>query len=123
MNQTMSITDATPDTGTNRSHSGLGIASFIMGVVTLLAFIAVVVIATGMAMAAGGHLDPKSVQAVMLGLSIVLDGLLSMIGLGLGIACAAQHRHRRILGIIGLCMNALVIVLVLVCFIIGNFKN
>lgn len=110
-------------TAATKKHSGIGIASFVLGILTVVLFFVLVVIATGSALSQGGQLDPNSMQAIILGLVIVLVGLMSLVGAGLGLASALQQHRRKILGIIGLCLNGLVIALVVVCFILGNMKT
>ncbi|GAB3040789.1 hypothetical protein GCM10027285_27510 [Oleiagrimonas citrea] len=69
-----------------RKHSGLGIASFVIGLVTLVMMFGVFLLAVAINVHNGGVApDEHAPQTVMLGLLVILTGLISLVGLGLGV--------------------------------------
>ncbi|KGI77524.1 hypothetical protein [Oleiagrimonas soli] len=103
-----------------RSQSGLGIASFVLGLLDMLLLIVMFFMAVAINVNNGGvspgEDDP---QTIMLGLFVILIGIFALVGLGLGIAATVQTARRRALGITGLCLNGAVCLLIVLLLIIG----
>jgi hypothetical protein len=89
-------------------HSGVGIASFIAGILAL------VMIASGFVLAAISATQPHRYggpppAAVFGGMLILFAALVALIGTGLGIGGVCQGQRRKVFGIIGLCLNGLIL--------------
>ena len=103
-----------------RRHSGMGIASFVIGLISVLSIVGVLGLAVAMNVANGGVApDDTAPQVVMLGLLMILAGMICLVGLGLGIAAAMQKNRRRALGVIGICLNGPVALIFLLVIILG----
>ncbi len=102
-----------------RKHSGIGIASFVMGLIDLVLFFVMVLMAVGVAASAGGQVDEHAPATIMLGLFVIFIGLVCLIGTGLGVGSVLQKQRRRVFGIIGLCLNGGVLLLILLMMVIG----
>lgn len=89
-------------------ESGLGIASFIISIVSGLGVFTLFLMAAYMDVRRQGPLEDDSPEIVLIGLGILGAGLLALIGLGLGIAGVAQRSRTRIFAVIGLIFNALI---------------
>ena len=112
------------EVGRENKHSRMGIASFVISILVVLAILALVV---------GGPLlisssesfdpqsfDPANPQSVdlsnptlialqVLGLGFIAGVLLSFVGLGLGVAGMVQRRRKRLFAVIGAVLNGLVV--------------
>lgn len=109
----------TAESGTRTRHAGTGIASFVLGLVNVLLFILMIGSAVALNVSSGGHVDPHSSQAILLGLFVILICLICLIGTGLGLAGVIQKSKRRLFGIIGLCLNGGTLVLIILLMVIG----
>ncbi|CAJ1315975.1 hypothetical protein [Paenibacillus nuruki] len=128
-----------PLPGQRWPHSKLGVASFIIGISTLIVNIIVGVIAVIMMVAAVENsdisfnlLDEQSIEA---GLAAILGGLLVLVliwgllilanctGLVLGIVGCCIKQRRKVFAIIGIVLNAFPAAFILFFFIIGIFSD
>jgi hypothetical protein len=98
-------------------HSGFGIASFAISLISGIAIFAMIAVATYFAAGNPEQFGEDSAPAVLVGLGIMAGMALALIGLGLGIAGLAQPNRIKLFAILGLVFNA--IVFVGVCGIIG----
>jgi hypothetical protein len=98
-------------------HSGLGIASFAMSIVSGVMLFAMIAVATYFAAQNPEQFNEESPQAIIVGLGIFAGMGLAVIGLGLGIAGLAQSNRIKLFAILGLIFNA--VVFLGVCGIIG----
>jgi hypothetical protein len=100
-------------------HSGIGIASFITGIMALLmvfgAFALVIVVVAGARRAA----NPPQEVVAFTGLLVLGAGLIALIGAGLGIGGCCQARRKKVFAIIGLIINALLLLAILAIFAVG----
>jgi hypothetical protein len=104
-------------------HSGMGIASFVIGVLALLGLVLALASLVAAIKASGGHLDDHGAAAVGAGLILMLVGLLGLVGAGLGIAGVMQRVQRRLFAILGLCFNGPVVLLIITFLIVGLAKK
>ncbi|MFD0958269.1 hypothetical protein [Paenibacillus chungangensis] len=114
-------------------HSGLGIASFIIALLAILAAIITLVLTVSFTaeFINMGTLDPESLEAQILDgdsaiVSIMAAGLLfivsiglSVIGLILGIVGAVMKNRKKVFSVLGIVLNALIAVGVVVLVIIS----
>ncbi|QIN79440.1 hypothetical protein GBA65_13995 [Rubrobacter marinus] len=100
----------------------MGIASFVLGVVAVVAIILLVVLAPILFSSALGDVNPQDlnpqeinqdspvvVVAGLIGLGFLVSVLLTLLGLGLGIAGLVQRRRRKLFAAIGTALNGLVV--------------
>ncbi|MRN53095.1 hypothetical protein [Paenibacillus monticola] len=99
----------------NFKHSGPGIASFVISVVTILGYAVSFLLVGGMAssiMNEAGNLSTDSSQSLMfLGLSVLVLAALNVIGVVIGIIGISLRKRRKVFGIIGTIINGLIILL------------
>ena len=118
-------------------HSGLGIASFILALASGLTFIIGMIMSVMSVMGDNGiissTMDPNNVEAIesammnsdamvgimVAGFIIMFAGLLSFIGLVLGIIGLIIKNRKKVFAIIGTIMNAIPVILTIVFTIIG----
>lgn len=96
-------------------HSGPGIASFIISLVTIVGYIGlflfIVAKASSMLTEDGSLTTDSSEAIVMLGLSVLTLAALNVIGVVVGIIGLSLRKRRKVLGIIGTIINGLIILL------------
>lgn len=128
-----------PPSGQRWPHSKLGVASFIIGISTLIINVIVGVIAVIMMVAAVEHSDISfnllDEQGIESALASVLGGLLVLLliwgllilanctGLVLGIVGCCVKQRRKVFAIIGIVLNAFPAAFLLFFFIIGIFSE
>jgi hypothetical protein len=98
-------------------HSGLGIASFLVAIISGFSLLTMIGFAAYFAAQNPAKFDDESAPAIILGLGIIAGMGLAVIGLGLGIAGVAQSNRNRLFAILGLVFNA--VVFLGVCGILG----
>jgi len=108
--------------------SGLGIASFIIGLVSIITFIICIVVVTSSIMdyiTEDGKLI-QDVDQISSNVSLLLSGLfllgslgLSFIGLILGIIGACMKDRRKAFAIVGIVLNGLLVVGTVGLFLVG----
>ena len=101
-----------------RKHSRLGIASAVIGVLTLIGAIAMVTIAGVIELNNPGGADEESVEVLLIGLSFFAITGLSSLGLVLGWT-AVTTSSRRLSSILGLAINGLVLFGLLALIVVG----
>jgi hypothetical protein len=92
----------TPDP---RKHKGLGIASFVITVVSFVLVLLAVVIAGVVTMA---HKATPEINTII-GLFLFIVWLLDLIGIGLGIAGALDRTSKKVFPILGIVIGAAVL--------------
>ncbi|WP_314002617.1 hypothetical protein [uncultured Paenibacillus sp.] len=111
-----------------RRQSGLGIASFIIGVVCVISLIASIVIATASVMdfvSPDGTFDESMMASegagalMMVGIVIMGSLALSFAGLILGIIGCVQKNRRKVFATIGVILNGLLLVGFIGLMVIG----
>jgi hypothetical protein len=91
-------------------HSGLGIASVVVGVIGIFGIGSALALATSLAMAKGGQVDENSPMMMTVGLLVCAGFPLNIAGVGLGIAAVLQANRRRTFAMVGLTLNAVFLV-------------
>ena len=104
--------------GGNLKHSGFGIASFAIGILSGLAEFAMVVIAGVMEASTPGGVNEEAPAVILLGLCLIGGGL-ALLGIVLGIVGLVQANRSKIFAVLGLVFNALVILGVIGLMIVG----
>ncbi|MDQ0191864.1 hypothetical protein [Paenibacillus wynnii] len=99
----------------NLKHSGPGIASFVISLVSLLGYLVSFVIAATMATSIlneFGELSNDSSQAFMfLGVAVLGLAALNVIGVVTGIIGISLRNRRKVFGVIGTIINAIIILI------------
>ena len=120
------------EVGRGTGHSRLGISSFVLGVLAVVALILLVVVTPFLFSSALEGVDPQSLDpqdlngdspvvviAGLVGLGFLVSILLNLVGLGLGIAGLVQRRRRRLFAAIGTALNGLVVLGVIALFAVS----
>ena len=98
-----------------RSHKGTGIASFIIGVICIIAIVALIGFAG--VMTSTGRATPE--LNMILGLGMITACFVDLIGIGLGIFAAADRSSKKVYPVLGLILNVVVVALFAALLIIG----
>ena len=100
-------------------HSGLGIGSFIVGILVGL-FEFMVIILAGLAEASTeGGLNEDSPEAFMIGVGVLAGFFLAFIGLGLGVAAFFQADRNKVFAILGTIFNGTVVLGLMALIVLG----
>ena len=101
-------------------HSSLGIASFVLSLVTGLAMAVVVTVAGVLESTTPGGMAESSFSAVIIGLFVIflLGG--TLLALGFGIAGCRQKDRKRILAVLGTVFASFTILVTIALIVIGN---
>ncbi|MFS0727254.1 hypothetical protein [Paenibacillus sp. 1P07SE] len=99
-----------------RKQSGLGIASFVIG---LLAIIAIIVLSMTTVLSLADTIQPDGTipeeviasnsEAMLAGILLFFSILVSLVGLVLGIVSLFMKNRRKVFGIIGVVLNGLIV--------------
>ncbi|HVW38465.1 MAG TPA: hypothetical protein VHB99_14215 [Pirellulales bacterium] len=100
------------------SHSGLGIASCIIGGLAGLIEVAIVTIAGMIEVSAPGGMDENSPEAIMIGLGLFAGLGIAMLGIGLGIGGLIQRR-KKLFAVFGILISLFVTCGVAGLFVLG----
>lgn len=122
---------APPEAPAPTKQSGLGIASFIIGVASIAGVIASIIMITSFIMndlVGNGNTieisaDDLSIELMLGGLLMLGSLLLALLGLILGIVGACMRNRRKAFAIVGIVLNGLLVVIVGVLFLIGLLKG
>ena len=98
-----------------RAHKGLGIASFVIGVICLITVMGLVVVAG--VMTNTGRATPE--LNMIIGLGMISVVFVDLIGIVLGIFGAANRSSKKVYPVLGLTLNVLVVALFSALLIIG----
>jgi hypothetical protein len=98
-----------------RGHKGLGIASFIIGVICVVTVMGLVVVA-GVATNAGRATPEFN---MIIGLGMISAVFVDLIGIVLGIIGAADRSSKKVYPVLGLVLNVLVVAVFTALLIIG----
>ena len=101
-------------------HSGLGISSFVISIITGVLMFVLIVIAGVMEASTPGGIDENSASAVIVGLFIFALIAVDVVALGLGIAGLTQKDRKQIFTVLGLVFSAATIVGTISLSVIGN---
>jgi hypothetical protein len=100
---------------TIRTHKGKGIASFIVGVTSVILFLALIGAAGVMTQA--GKLTPET--AMIIGLSMFAACFVDLIGVGLGLFAAFDRSSKKTFPTLGLALNIGILALFAALVVIG----
>ena len=98
-------------------HSGLGVASFVISLITGLGEF-LLIISAGV-LEVQGQMSETSAAAVIIGIFIILGMFVNLVGVGLGIAAVVQNKAKKLFGVLGLIFNGCLILLILGLMFIG----
>jgi hypothetical protein len=110
-----------------QKQSKLGIAAFIIGLAALLFSCIGFVISFGYGFSLAANnpyynpsmIDQSSPAIMIASVLFCCSPILSLVGIGLGIAAVVQKTDKKTFGIVGLVINGLIILSICVLFIIG----
>lgn len=102
-----------------KKHSGLGIASFIISIISGLLELVCVIIAGVMQSKTPGGIDETSIGASLVGLGIIGGVLLAFIGFALGVAGLFQKGRNIIFTILGIIGNLSTAFIIIILMLIG----
>jgi len=100
------------------SHSGLGVASCVVGVLAGVFEVAIVAIAGVIEVSTPGGMDEESPAAILVGLGLFAGLAIAMLGVGLGIGGLMQRR-KKLFAVLGVLVSLLVTCGVASLFVIG----
>lgn len=100
-------------------HSGLGIASFIISIVSAIAIFILIVIAGAIEVSTPGGMDEESIGAVVLGLFLFAFFFVALVALGLGIGGLNQKNRKTIFAILGTVFSAITVLGTIVVIMLG----
>jgi hypothetical protein len=98
-----------------RSHKGIGIASFAIGVISVIVFLALIAVAA--VMAKTGKMTPE--LNVIIGLGMITACFVDLIGIGLGCFGAVDRASKKTYPALGLILNIGILVLFAALIVIG----
>ena len=104
-------------------HSGLGTASFCIGLVSVLLMLSAFVMIILMVFQGGGQVDPRSPKVMSMGLGICSGGFIALVGLAFGIAGFFARDRKRGFAIAGLVINGGLLLGVVGLAIIGMISK
>ncbi|MDR1614382.1 MAG: hypothetical protein LBS26_02305 [Campylobacteraceae bacterium] len=102
-----------------RKHSGLGIASFIMSILSIICIFTLLVVAGTIEVSTPGGMDENSVEAVIIGACYFLFVGFSIIGIGLGIAGLFSKERKKLFAILGLIFSSAILFISITVMVIG----
>ncbi|MDF9827280.1 hypothetical protein M2103_001990 [Ereboglobus sp. PH5-5] len=108
-----------PAPASRQSHSGLGIASFVLSIISGMALFCVVLAAGVIESSTPGGMDESSPQAMVVGLFLFAFMGLALLAAGLGVGGLCQKNRRKIFAILGVAFSGAAIVLVMGLMIFG----
>lgn len=96
-------------------HSGPGIASFIISLVTILGYAAlflfIIMKASSMVNENSNLLAESSQSIMLLGMTVIILSALNVIGVVIGIIGLSIRKRRKVFGVIGTLINGVIILL------------
>ncbi|MCG9748088.1 hypothetical protein [Shewanella sp. Isolate8] len=101
-------------------HSGLGIAAFILSILSTLLIFALVTIAGILEATTPGGMDETSPEAIIVGMLIFAFIGLALVGLGLGIGGLVQKQRKKIFAILGTIFSSVTIMATLALIAYGT---
>lgn len=96
--------------GKKLTHSGIGIASFIISIVVTIETFITFLLSGVLAVITPGGLNQDSASAVIIGFVIIFFLIISVVGIGLGIGGMLQKKSNKIFSLLGLIFNLLLVI-------------
>ncbi|GIU20614.1 hypothetical protein TUM4644_10420 [Shewanella colwelliana] len=103
-----STTSATP--AIEAKHSGLGIASFVLSIVSLVLTFGLLIVAGVLEATTPGGMNEESIEAIVVGLLLFAFIGTALIATGLGIAGLCQKQRKKIFAILGTIFSLVTVV-------------
>ena len=100
-------------------HSGFGVASFIISILAGLLMFLVFVIGTIMQLSTPGGMDQQSIQAMLVGLSIIALLFIDIVAVVLGIVGLFQKERKKLFAILGIIFSSATVISMIVLIIVG----
>lgn len=100
---------------TIRTHKGIGIASFIIGIACLAVVLALLV--TAGVMAKDGKLSPE--LTMLVGVGMMAACFVDLIGIALGFVGAVDRTSKKIYPVLGIVLNVIIVMLFAALLAIG----
>lgn len=100
-------------------HSGLGITTFVLGLIAPIGLIACIIFAAVEEASTYGGMDPNSTKAAVIGLFLILFAVLALIAVGIGIGALVQKGYKKLLPLLGVVFSSVVLILTIVLMVIG----
>ena len=102
-----------------QKNSGFGVASFIMSIVIGLLILVLFAVAGVISASTPGGMDKQSVQAVIIGLSILVLLFLALVAMVLGIVGLLQKERKKLFAILGTIFSSLTLIVAVGVMILG----
>lgn len=98
-------------------HSGLGIASFIIGIIQSIASFTAIIISGATYATYSIPTENQEIIFAIIGLVIFVGLFIHLIGIGLGIAGLLQKNRKKVFSILGLIFNisCVMVVILIIC--------
>lgn len=101
-------------------QSGFGIASFAIAMLTGVGEFFLVIAAGVLETVTPGGINEESLVAIVLGLFLLGGMMMSLLGMGLGVAGLVQADRKKVFSTLGLLFNGMIIFGVISLMIIGS---
>jgi hypothetical protein len=100
-----------------RRHGGLGIASFVITLISLIAIVMLFLIIG--VMVNQGRVPEKDPLIQIMSLGVILAAFVDLIGVGLGIAGAMDRTSKKVFPVLGLILGIAILVIAGALMVIG----
>jgi hypothetical protein len=105
-------------------HSGVGIASFVLGLLSLLSVIGMfAMVASMVSQAQRSRVRPEDPELAMAGCTVIAAGVLALVGAILGLVGVNQQNRRRAFAVAGLIINVLVLLAMGILFLVQKTQH
>lgn len=98
-----------------KKHSGIGISSCILGVISLILFVIIIY----MSLSTSGEYYGNEVETTMIGLMAILLWIISIIGIVLGIVGVCIKGKKKLFSILGISFNSVSLVTIVGIMLLG----
>ena len=104
-------------------HSGFGVASFIISILAGLLMFLIFVIATIIQVSTPGGMDRQSIQAMLVGLSIIALLFFDIVAVVLGIVGLFQKKRKKLFAVLGIIFSSATVISMILLIIVGVFMS
>lgn len=94
------------------THCGIGIAAFILSIISLGAIVVLIGIAGYMAATTPGGMDEQAPEVILLGLGVMFLGLVVFVSMVLSIVSLVRKDRKKLFGVLGLVFSAFTVLAV-----------
>lgn len=102
-----------------RKHSGFGVASFIISISAGLLMFIVFAIAAILQVSTPGGMDRQSIQAIVVGLSMIALLFFDIVAVVLGVVGLFQKERKKVFAIFGIIFSSATVILTMALIIVG----